>query len=454
MNSISRVLIANRGEIALRIIRACRELNIETVAAVSEVDRESLPAKMADRIICIGPAHPAKSYLQVGTLVAAALGTGADAIHPGYGFLAERPELPETCAQHGIIFIGPRAEHIRRMGDKLWARRTAESLGIPVIPGSGLIQESSELASAAEKMGYPVLLKAAAGGGGKGMKIVRRPEDLQTLYHEASAEARSAFGDGRVYVEAYIPNARHVEIQMLGDRQRNIVHLFERDCSLQRRYQKMLEEAPCPALSADSRKEICDAALNLARQVQYESAGTIEFILDQDRDLFYFLEMNTRIQVEHPVTEMITGIDLVKEQIRIAAGFPLSFSQEDVKVNGHALECRINAESPQNQFLPSPGEIIDWRPPSGEDIRLDSHGYTGYMVQPYYDSLLAKLITRGENRSAAIRKMQEALSGFVIKGVDTSIPFHQRILENSEYREGKINTKWIEDVLLPQIQAR
>ncbi len=454
MNSISRVLIANRGEIALRIIRACRELNIETVAAVSEVDRESLPAKIADRTICIGPAHPAKSYLQVGTLVAAALGTVADAIHPGYGFLAEQPELPETCAQHGIIFIGPRAEHIRRMGDKLWARRTAESLGIPVIPGSGLIQESSELTSAAEKMGYPVLLKAAAGGGGKGMKIVRRPEELQTLYHEASAEARSAFGDGRVYVEAYIPNARHVEIQVLGDRRGNIVHLFERDCSLQRRYQKMLEEAPCPALSADSRKEICDAALNLARQVQYESAGTIEFILDQDKGRFYFLEMNTRIQVEHPVTEMITGIDLVKEQIRIAAGFPLSFSQEDVKVNGHALECRINAESPQNQFLPSPGLIAEWRPPWGEDIRLDTHCYTGYAVSPHYDSLLGKLITRGENRLAAIRKMQEALSGFVITGVDTSIPFHQRILENPDYREGKINTRWIEEALLPQIQER
>jgi len=452
MNSISRVLIANRGEIALRIIRACRELNIETVAAVSEVDRESLPAKMADRTICIGPAQPAKSYLQVGTLVVAARGIGADAIHPGYGFLAEQPELPETCAQHGIIFIGPRAEHIRRMGDKLWARRTAESLGIPVIPGSGLIQEPSELASAAEKMGYPVLLKAAAGGGGKGMKIVRRPEELMTLYHEASAEARSAFGDGRVYLEAYIPNARHVEIQVLGDRRGNIVHLFERDCSLQRRHQKILEEAPCPILSADLRKELCQAALTLAHQVKYESAGTIEFILDQDKDLFYFLEMNTRIQVEHPVTEMITGIDLVKEQIRIAAGFPLSFSREDVKVNGHALECRINAESPQNQFLPSPGSIAEWRPPWGEDIRLDSHCYKGYTVPPHYDSLLGKLITRGENRPAAIRKMQEALSGFVIEGVDTSIPFHQRILEKSEYKEGKINTKWIEDVLLSQIQ--
>ena len=454
MNSISRVLIANRGEIALRIIRACRELNIETVAAVSEVDRESLPAKMADRVICIGPAHPAKSYLQVEALVAAALGTGSDAIHPGYGFLAEQPELPETCAQHGIIFIGPQAEHIRRMGDKLWARRMAEDLGVPVIPGSGLIQELSGLASAAEAMGYPILLKAAAGGGGKGMKIVRRTEDLQTLFHEASAEALSAFGDGRVYVEAYIPNARHVEIQMLGDRQGNIVHLYERDCSLQRRYQKMLEESPCPVLSSELRNEICQAALALARQVQYENAGTIEFILDQDKDRFYFLEMNTRIQVEHPVTEMITGIDLVKEQIRIAAGCPLSFSQEDVKVNGHALECRINAESPQNQFSPSPGQITDWGPPWGENIRLDSHCYTGYTVPPHYDSLLGKLITHGESRLAAIRKMEEALFGFIIRGVDTTIPFHQRILENSDYREGKINTKWIEEVLLPQIQAK
>ena len=453
MNSISRVLIANRGEIALRIIRACRDLNIEAVAAVSEVDRESLPAKMADRTICIGPAQPAKSYLQVGTLVAAALGTGADAIHPGYGFLAEQPELPEACAQQGLIFIGPSAKHIRQMGDKLWARRMAESLGIPVIPGSGLIQEFSGLSSAVENMGYPLLLKAAAGGGGKGMKIVRRPEDLQALFYEASAEARSAFGDGRVYAEAYIPDARHVEIQVLGDHQGNVLHLFERDCSLQRRYQKMLEEAPCPILSADQRKEICQAALALARQVQYENAGTIEFILDQDTDRFYFLEMNTRIQVEHPVTEMITGIDLVKEQIRIAAGCPLSFSQEDVKVNGHALECRINAESPQNHFLPSPGLIAEWRPPWGEDIRLDSHCYTGYTVPPYYDSLLGKLITRGDNRPAAIRKMQEALSGFVIRGVDTTVPFHQQILGNSDYREGKINTKWIEDILLPQIQA-
>ena len=454
MNSISRVLIANRGEIALRIIRACRELDIETVAAVSEVDRESLPAKMADRMVCIGPSHPAKSYLQVGTLVAAALGAGADAIHPGYGFLAEQPEFPETCAQHGLIFIGPRAENIRQMGDKLWARRMAESLTIPVIPGSDLIQEFSGLATAVKNMGFPVLLKAAAGGGGKGMKIVRRPEDLQTLFHEASAEARSAFGDGRIYAEAFISNARHVEIQMLGDRQGNIVHLFERDCSLQRRYQKMLEEAPCPVLSADLRKEICQAAMALARQVQYESAGTIEFILDQDKDRFYFLEMNTRIQVEHPVTEMITGIDLVKEQIRIAAGCPLSFSQEEVKVNGHALECRINAESPQNQFSPSPGQITDWGPPWGENIRLDSHCYTGYTVPPHYDSLLGKLITHGESRLAAIRKMEEALFGFIIRGVDTTIPFHQRILENSDYREGKINTKWIEEVLLPQIQAK
>jgi acetyl-CoA carboxylase biotin carboxylase subunit len=453
MNSISRVLIANRGEIALRIIRACRELNIQTIAAVSEADRESLPAKMADRSVCIGPAPPVKSYLQIGTLVAAALGTGADAVHPGYGFLAEQPELPETCAQHGIIFIGPKAEHIRRMGDKLWARRMAESLGIPVIPGSGLIEEFSGLARAAENMGYPILLKAPAGGGGKGMKIVRRPEDVQTLFHEASAEAHSAFGDGRIYAEAYIPNARHVEIQVLGDRQGNIVHLFERDCSLQRRYQKMLEEAPCPVLSLDLRREICQAALALARQVHYESAGTVEFILDQDKGRFYFLEMNTRIQVEHPVTEMITGVDLVKEQIRIASGYPLSFSQEEVKVNGHALECRINAESPQNQFLPSPGEIVDWRPPWGKNIRLDSHCYTGYAIPPYYDSLLGKLITRGDTRREAIQKMQEALAGFVIKGVDTTIPFHQRILEDPDYREGKINTRWIEETLLPQIRA-
>lgn len=452
--SISRVLIANRSEIAVRIIGACQELGIETVAVVSEVDRESMPAKMADRVVCIGPAQPIKSYLKVDTIISAALGTGCDAIHPGYGFLAEQPELPDACEQYGLSFIGPRAEHIRRMGDKLFARKMVAALGIPVIPGSELVRDFSEATTAAVKTGYPILLKAAAGGGGKGMKIVKRAKDLKAAFYEASAEARSAFGDDRIYIEHYIPDARHIEVQVLGDRFGNIVHLFERDCSLQRRYQKMVEESPSPVVTDELRDQMCRAALLIAGNIEYLSAGTVEFILDQTEQSFYFLEMNTRIQVEHPVTEMITGVDLVQEQIRIAAGLPVGFSQDDVMHDGHAIECRINAESPDSDFRPCPGKIIEWDPPRGDNIRLDTHCYPGYVVQPYYDSLLAKIIATGHTRTQAIENMQQALAGLRVSGVDTTIGFHQFILQNVDYQRGFFNTSWIEDTLIGEYIQR
>ena len=452
--SISRVLIANRSEIAVRIIRACQELGIETVAVVSEVDRESMPAKMADRVVCIGPAQPIKSYLKVDTIISAALGTGCDAIHPGYGFLAEQPELPDACEQYGLSFIGPRAEHIRRMGDKLFARKMVAALGIPVIPGSELVRDFSEATTAAVKTGYPILLKAAAGGGGKGMKIVKRAKDLKAAFYEASAEARSAFGDDRIYIEHYIPDARHIEVQVLGDRFGNIVHLFERDCSLQRRYQKMVEESPSPVVTDELRDQMCRAALLIAGNIEYLSAGTVEFILDQTEQSFYFLEMNTRIQVEHPVTEMITGVDLVQEQIRIAAGLPVGFSQDDVMHDGHAIECRINAESPDSDFRPCPGKIIEWDPPEGDNIRLDTHCYPGYVVQPYYDSLLAKIIATGHTRTQAIENMQQALAELRVSGVDTTIGFHQFILQNVDYQRGFFNTSWIEDTLIGEYIQR
>jgi len=452
MKRISCLLVANRSEIAVRIIRACQDLGIKTVLAASEADRESLPAKMADRVVCIGPASPTESYLKVGTLIMAAIGSGAEAVHPGYGFLAEQPELPEACARYGLLFVGPKAEQIRQMGDKILARQMAESLGIPVIPGSRLIQDLGEALSTAEKLGFPVLLKAAAGGGGRGMKIARQPEDMKIIFSEASAEAHAAFGDSRLYLERFIPRARHIEIQIMGDQHGKIVQLGERDCSLQRRYQKMVEEAPSPVLSSDLRVAMGKAALALAHQIQYENAGTIEFLLDQDKMTFYFLEMNTRIQVEHPVTEMITGRDLVKEQILIAGGRPLSFSQEDVKLTGHSIECRINAESPQQGFRPCPGRMGLWKAPRGDGIRVESHCYTGYFVPPYYDSLLAKVIAWGRNRLEAIVRIQKALGDFWVTGVETTIPFHRFLLRNPDFIQGTFHTRWIEDVLLKEFE--
>ncbi len=452
MKGISRVFVANRGEIAVRILRSCRALGIESVVAVSEADKESLPAQMADRAVCIGPPSPMESYLKVGTIISAAMGTGSDAVHPGYGFLAEQPELAEACAENGLTFVGPKADNIRKMGDKLLARKMAGALGIEVIPGSELVKGLEDAKKAGETVGYPLLLKAAAGGGGKGMKIVGHPKDLETVFQEASAEALGAFGDDRLYIEHHVRNARHIEIQIIGDRFGNVVHLFERDCSLQRRYQKMVEEAPCPVITAELRESMCGKAVKIARHIGYENAGTVEFILDQDKGRFYFLEMNTRIQVEHPVTEMITGVDLVKEQFMVAAGDPLGFSQKDVTLSGHAIECRINAESPNKNFSPCPGKITEWKQPEGKRVRIDTHCYPGYFVPPYYDSLLAKLIVSGDDRQEAVGRMQKALSSFAVSGIETTIPFYNFVLKNQAYLTGDVNTRWLEDSLLKEYE--
>ena len=447
MANISRVLVANRGEIAVRIIKACQKLGIETVLAMSDADRDTLAAKMANRAVCIGPAPPLESYLKVNTIITAALGTGADAIHPGYGFLAEQPELGEACEQNGVIFIGPKPDTIRGMGDKLVARKTAIDLGVPVIPGSALIADLDQAWQEAEKIGFPILLKAAAGGGGKGMKAVHKADEMETVFTEASAEARAAFGDDRLFAERFIPNARHIEVQILADNSGNCIHLYERDCSLQRRYQKVIEEAPSIALSTELRKEMCEAAINLTKSIGYENAGTIEFVLDQDQGRFYFLEMNTRIQVEHPVTEMVSDVDLVAEQLRVAAGERLKLSQEEITVTGHAIECRINAESPNNDFRPSPGRILKWNVPQGDDVRVDTHCFEGYFVPPYYDSLLAKLIVIGKDREEAIKKMADALSNFHVTGIETNIEFLSAIVAHPDFKDGKTNTRWLESIL-------
>jgi acetyl-CoA carboxylase biotin carboxylase subunit len=447
MKNISTILIANRGEIAVRIIKTCREMGIKTIVALSETDLQSLPARMADQAVCLGPAPPIKSYLNVGAIVTAARGVGADAIHPGYGFLAENPDLGEACYETGLVLIGPKSDTIRKMGDKLIARETVTNLGIPVIPGSELIHSFEEAAHTAETIGYPLLLKSAAGGGGKGIKAVLSPNELKTVYTEASAEALSSFGDDRIYFERFIPEARHIEVQILADRHGNILHLFERDCSLQRRYQKMIEEAPSPAVSEEMRQKITGAAISITDHIGYESAGTIEFILDQQHGKFYFLEMNTRIQVEHPVTESITHFDLVKEQIRIAEGKALNTSQEQVEMTGHAIECRITAESPENNFRPNPGRIEKWREPEGAGIRLDTHCYPEYFIPPYYDSLMAKIIVSGANRTEAIARMRAALECFDVSGVSTNIAFLSSVINHADFITGNIHTRWIEEVL-------
>jgi acetyl-CoA carboxylase biotin carboxylase subunit len=451
--TIARLLIGNRGEIAVRIIRACQGLGIETVLATSDADRDSMPARLADRAICIGPASASESYLNYRAIVTAALGAGADAVHPGYGFLAESPELAETCKAEGITFIGPSAEQIRLMGNKLQARMLAGECGVPVLPGSEKVRTYEEAATLAEQIGLPVMMKAAAGGGGRGMKIVDDYKDMRQMFAAASAEARTAFGDDTLYLERFIPNARHIEVQVLGDRFGNVIHLGERDCSLQRRHQKVVEEAPAPDLSDMRRAEIHHAAVTLARNISYENAGTVEFIFDQDARKFYFLEMNTRIQVEHPVSEMITGIDLVQEQLRIAGGEKLRFSQADVKIRGHAIECRITAELATDGFRPCPGRITKWSPPEGPNIRLDTHCYEGYTVPIFYDSMLGKLIVYGTDRTEAIERMRRALSRFSVAGVSTTLPFLRFIMEHPDFAAGKVNTHLIED-LIPQMLSQ
>lgn len=445
---IRRLFVANRGEIAVRIVDACHRLGIEAVVGVSDADRETLAARRADRAVCIGPARASDSYLRKEVIVAAALGTGCDAVHPGYGFLSERAPFRRYCSENGLIFVGPGAEAISDLGDKLRARRIAESLGVPTVPGSDHVGSAQDARAFGERAGYPFLLKASAGGGGRGMRVVRNAAEVDAAYAGASAEAAAAFGDPTLYIERYIEHARHVEVQILGDSFGNVVHLGERDCSTQRRHQKLLEEGPSPILDGTVRQQMATEAVKLARHVGYESAGTVEFIVDLDTKSFYFLEMNTRIQVEHPVTEMITGKDLVAEMIRIAAGEPLSFAQSDVAIRGHAIECRINAEDFRSGFRPSPGLVRAWIPPSGPGIRLDTHCYAGYRVPPFYDSMIGKLLVHADDRTQAIEKMRDALDGFVVEGIETTIPFHLMVLSHRDFRDNRVTTRWVENVLM------
>jgi acetyl-CoA carboxylase biotin carboxylase subunit len=438
-----KVLIANRGEIALRVIRACRELDIETVAIYSEADRESLHVRFADDDVCIGAAPARESYLKIPRIIAAAEITGADAIHPGYGFLAENAEFAETCAASNITFIGPTADQIRVMGDKAAARRAMAEVGVPIIPGTpGPVDDADAALAFAKDVGFPVIIKAAAGGGGKGMRVARDADEFARSFQLARSEALSAFGNNDVYVEKYLSRPRHVEFQVLGDTHGNVLHLLERDCSIQRRHQKLIEEAPSPAVTPELRERMGEAAVRGAKAIDYVGAGTIEMLLDEDGS-FYFMEMNTRIQVEHPVTEMLTGVDLVKEQIQVAAGEPVSFTTLP-PLRGHVIECRINAEDPSRGFQPSPGRIDVYHPPGGPGIRLDTHVYAGYTVPPYYDSLLAKLVAQGRDRAEAVRRMQIALDSFIIEGVTTTIAFLGRVLSHEKFQQGDVDTKFLE----------
>lgn len=452
MGNIRRVFVANRGEIAVRVIRACRDLGVEVVLGVSEADRDALPARLADRAVCIGPAPSPKSYLRPELLVTAAAATGCDAVHPGYGFLSERAAFARACTEMDLAFIGPSADAIDAMGDKLSAIRLAKQAGVPVVPGSDKLSSLADVQAAAQRVGYPCLMKASAGGGGRGMRIVRVPDELAGAFESAQAEAEAAFGDATVYLEKFIERAKHIEFQIMGDQHGNLVHLFERDCSVQRRHQKLIEEAPSPILPPARRAEMADAALALARAVGYFSAGTVEFVYDAETDEFYFLEMNTRIQVEHPVTEMITGVDLVQEQIRVAAGERLSFRQQDLAIRGHAIECRVNAEDPRHGFRPAPGRLQVWQPPSLPGVRLDTHCYEGYLIPPFYDSMIAKLIAHGEDRQQAIALALGALQGFRVEGITTTMPLHQDILSSHAFRDAEVTTRWLEALFLPEWQ--
>ena len=440
-----KILIANRGEIALRILRAAKELGIATVAVHSTADADAMHVKLADESVCIGPPPARESYLNIPSLLAACEITGADAIHPGYGFLSENARFAEILAEHNIAFIGPKAEHIRIMGDKIEAKRTALALGIPCVPGSeGGITDDKQAMRVAREIGFPVLVKAAAGGGGRGMKVARTEADLLNALHTAKTEAKAAFGDDAVYLEKYLEKPRHIEIQILGDGQGNAIHLGERDCSLQRRHQKVLEESPSPALNAEQRAEIGEICAAAMRKLKYSGAGTIEFLYEDGN--FYFIEMNTRIQVEHPVTEMITGIDLVNEQIRIAAGSPLTIKQEDVRFDGAAIECRVNAEHPAT-FRPSPGRIAYYHPPGGLGVRVDSAVYQGYSIPPNYDSLVGKLIVHGRNRTEAMMRLRRALDEFIVDGIDTTLPLFRTLVRNGDIQNGTYDIHWLEKFL-------
>lgn len=441
---IEKVLIANRGEIAVRIIRACREMGIETVAVYSEADKDALHTQLADEAICIGPAASSESYLNMERIISATVISGADAIHPGFGFLSENSKFVELCEQCHITFIGPNSEVIRKMGNKSEARNTMIAAGVPVTPGSTEpIYDVAAGAEIAAQIGYPVIIKAALGGGGKGMRVAETPEEFENSFKTAQKEAQMAFGDQTMYIEHYVQNPRHIEFQILADQYGNVIHLGERDCSIQRNHQKMIEESPSIALSEELRQKMGEAAVKAAKAANYTNAGTIEFLLE-NQNTFYFMEMNTRIQVEHPVTEWVTGIDLVKEQIRIAAGEPLSWTQDQVSINGHAIECRINAENPSKNFRPSPGTITDMYLPGGKGVRIDSAIYSGYTVTPYYDSMLAKIIVYAGNREEAIRKMRSVLGEVIIEGIDTNVDYQYEILSHPDFISGNIDVGFIE----------
>lgn len=439
-----KVLIANRGEIAVRIIRACRELGIPTVAIYSQADANSLHVRLATEAYCIGPAKSADSYLSIPAIMSAAMVSGADAIHPGYGFMSERADFAEICEKQGIKFIGPTAEAMRKMGDKATARKTMIENNVPVTPGIGIVRTVEEVQEFGNKVGYPIILKATAGGGGKGMRVCNNDDEVQLNMELCQAEAKNFFGNPDVYAEKFLVNPRHIEVQIMGDSFGNVVHLGERDCSIQRRHQKLLEEAPSPAIDAETRKEMGAAAVRAAKAINYEGAGTCEFLLDHDGK-WYFMEMNTRIQVEHCVTEMISQVDLVREQILVAAGEKLSYTQDDIHLKGHAIECRINAENPAKGFMPNPGTISGYLAPGGFGVRVDSHVYQDYTIPPYYDSMIGKLICWGRDRNEARRRMYRALKEYVVTGVETTIPFHQAIVEDEVFMSGNFNTGFIED---------
>lgn len=452
---IKKLLIANRGEIAVRIIRACKEMGIETVAVYSQADRDALHVQMADEAYCIGPTQSKDSYLNLTNIMSVATLTEVDAVHPGYGFLAENADFAEICRACNIIFIGPTPEAIQKMGIKDVARQTMEEANVPIVPGSkGIIENEKEAKAIANEIGYPVIIKATAGGGGKGIRVARTEEELLKGIEVTQKEAETSFGNAGVYIEKYIEDFRHVEIQVLADKHGNVVHLGERDCSIQRRLQKLVEEAPSPALTPEIRRKMGEASVKAAKAVGYEGAGTIEYIFDRTTHEFYFMEMNTRIQVEHPVTELITGIDLIKEQIKIADNQEISFEQSDITLDGWAIECRINAENPFKNFMPSPGTITMYLPPGGLGVRVDSAVYSDYRIPPYYDSMVAKLITYGKTRDEAVHRMRRALDEFIIEGVHTTIPFHRLIMEHPVFLNGDFNTKFLEENPIVQVEKK
>ncbi len=452
--AINRLFVANRGEIALRILRTAKSLGLETVLAVSDADRESWPAQMADRAVVLGPAAANKSYLDMSLVMHAAKATGCDALHPGYGFLSEKPELAAACEAEGIIFVGPRSETIRMLGDKLSAREIAREAGVPTVPGTDMIETAEDAKRAAEALGYPVVMKASAGGGGKGMFLARSPEDLQASFSRATREAQAAFGDGRLYMERFVEKARHVEVQIVGDGEGTVVHFGDRDCSVQRRYQKLIEEAQVTAMPPALRDRLRAAAVQLTSFAKYRNAGTVEFLYDVVREDFYFIEVNSRIQVEHPVSEEVTGQDLIARQLSVASGNGVGVTQDEVAFHGHAIECRINCEDPRNNFLPAPGRVTTWGKPEGPGIRIDSHIRAGDLVPPFYDSMVGKLIVRGKDREAAIESMLRSIREFAIEGVRTTLPLAAHVIGHDDFAANQFSTRWLEDKALPAFLAQ